>query len=391
MHHPDNTRRSNALELSISPPRSADRADEIAATHARRVGVAAVDLPGVRATVAESAERALPARVAPLRSALHAACLLVSLGAVCESTSACIQEDLDASGAVDGVDLGLLLAAWGPTSGRAAADLDGTGVVDAADLGLLLGAWGDVPRAACLAITAVSPASGSVGSEITLTGTFPDADLLDYALVAVSNDGVVIPFDVIGLNGDSLTARVGSVPAGTTSATFVIALGAGNSVPSDRLPSGFDYTAPVWVWNWESDPVTSSVEFQFDSPPAPIDGTFFGSISQTGLVVAVNGECAANSGFEIWIHARHESSGAEDPFAAVALHVPKATLQQGQDALSCAEALCTLIDSVYLAQSPAPIDADCTVQLSADGFALGSYVDRVSVNSGAFVVRATPP
>lgn len=331
--------------------------------------------------------RSQAARLSMIRAATFAACLLAFAG----PTAACIQEDLDASGAVDGADLGLLLAQWGPAGARGAADLDDNGVVDAADLGLLLAAWGDIPPVACLAIDSVSPPSGAVGSGITLTGTFPDPDLLDYSLVAVSAEGVVVPFEVIGLSRDSLTARVGPSPAGTTSATFVIALGCGNPVPVDRLPGGFDYsTDPVWVWTWESEPVTSSVEFHFDAPAAPaapIMGTFFGSISESGLVVTVTGDCAANTTFDIWIHARHESSGAGDPFAAVALHVPQAKLQQGQDALSCAEALCNLINTVYLSQSPKPIDGDCTIQTTSDGFMLGSYVDAIEVNSGAFVVR----
>ncbi|MCH2160797.1 MAG: hypothetical protein MK085_02870, partial [Phycisphaerales bacterium] len=51
--------------------------------------------------------------------------------------------DLNADGAVDGADLGLLLAEWG--SGRSIADLNRDGAVDGADLGLLLGAYGACP------------------------------------------------------------------------------------------------------------------------------------------------------------------------------------------------------------------------------------------------------
>ncbi|MFO0873876.1 MAG: DUF642 domain-containing protein [Phycisphaerales bacterium] len=47
--------------------------------------------------------------------------------------------DLNADGAVDGADLGILLAAWG--SFDPIADLNHDGVVDGADLGLLLSAW----------------------------------------------------------------------------------------------------------------------------------------------------------------------------------------------------------------------------------------------------------
>jgi len=50
--------------------------------------------------------------------------------------------DLDGDGAVNGVDLGLLLASWGACPPPpCAADLNNDGVVDAADLGLLLAGW----------------------------------------------------------------------------------------------------------------------------------------------------------------------------------------------------------------------------------------------------------
>jgi hypothetical protein len=46
--------------------------------------------------------------------------------------------DLDDDGAVNGADVGLLLAAWGTP----AADVDGDGTTDGADLGLVIAAWG---------------------------------------------------------------------------------------------------------------------------------------------------------------------------------------------------------------------------------------------------------
>jgi dienelactone hydrolase len=47
--------------------------------------------------------------------------------------------DFNDDGVVDGADLGVLLAAWGP--GPSPADLNEDGVVDGADLGMLLAAW----------------------------------------------------------------------------------------------------------------------------------------------------------------------------------------------------------------------------------------------------------
>ncbi len=52
--------------------------------------------------------------------------------------------DLNGDGVVDGADLTILLAAWGPcpTKGACNADLDGNGAIDGADLATLLAAWG---------------------------------------------------------------------------------------------------------------------------------------------------------------------------------------------------------------------------------------------------------
>ena len=51
-----------------------------------------------------------------------------------------LEGDLDLDGDVDGADLGLLLASWGPCDG-CSADLNLDGLVDGADLGLLLANW----------------------------------------------------------------------------------------------------------------------------------------------------------------------------------------------------------------------------------------------------------
>lgn len=52
-------------------------------------------------------------------------------------------QDLTGDGQIDGADLGVLLAAWGPCGDCCNADLNGDGTVDGADLGMLLGLWSD--------------------------------------------------------------------------------------------------------------------------------------------------------------------------------------------------------------------------------------------------------
>jgi hypothetical protein len=54
-----------------------------------------------------------------------------------------IAGDLNHDGAVDGIDLGMLLGQWGACAGNCCtADLNGDGQVNGADLGALLGGWG---------------------------------------------------------------------------------------------------------------------------------------------------------------------------------------------------------------------------------------------------------
>jgi hypothetical protein len=56
----------------------------------------------------------------------------------------CAAADLDASGAVNGVDLAIILNTWGTAGGKyPQADIDRDGVVGGTDLALILGAWGE--------------------------------------------------------------------------------------------------------------------------------------------------------------------------------------------------------------------------------------------------------
>lgn len=65
---------------------------------------------------------------------------VVDLGAYETQPAGCLPADFDCDGDIDGDDLGVLLASWGPCAG-CEADLDGDGAVSGADLGILLGAW----------------------------------------------------------------------------------------------------------------------------------------------------------------------------------------------------------------------------------------------------------
>lgn len=54
--------------------------------------------------------------------------------------------DIDGDGVVGGLDLAMLLAAWGPCgAGACVADLNGSGTVDGLDLAVILSGWGNCP------------------------------------------------------------------------------------------------------------------------------------------------------------------------------------------------------------------------------------------------------
>ena len=57
----------------------------------------------------------------------------------------CCAGDISHNGQVDGIDLGILLAQWGPCKNDCAADITGDGLVDGADLGILLHDWAHCP------------------------------------------------------------------------------------------------------------------------------------------------------------------------------------------------------------------------------------------------------
>ena len=73
--------------------------------------------------------------------------------------------DIAVDGRVDGGDLGVLLANWGPVTSTAlsqACDLDGNGVVNGGDLGLLLANWGACPAPTWATILEFQPDPAAV-------------------------------------------------------------------------------------------------------------------------------------------------------------------------------------------------------------------------------------
>jgi predicted dienelactone hydrolase len=70
------------------------------------------------------------------------ATVVAALSCLAPAAASCPPGNLDGNDAIDGADLGLLLAQWG---GPGTGDLNGDNAVDGLDLGLLLSAWGPCP------------------------------------------------------------------------------------------------------------------------------------------------------------------------------------------------------------------------------------------------------
>jgi formylglycine-generating enzyme required for sulfatase activity len=153
--------------------------------------------------------------------------------------------DLVPDGRVDGGDLGVLLAYWGPTNGSTfslASDINQDGFVDGSDLGMLLGGWGTCSPV----VTSVSPSTGVPigGTSVTISGGYFGG------VTAVRFGGAPAASFTI----TSSTQIRAITPPGALGAVDVeVSSPAGNSV----LPSSFTYATvavPAWATLVESFP-----------------------------------------------------------------------------------------------------------------------------------------
>jgi hypothetical protein len=104
--------------------------DELVAAYGGASGGSRIDL----ASVGLAAARFVRIRTAP------DAPFVPEVDAIVAVRPAGAAGDLDGDGSVNGLDLGILLGAWGPC-GTCASDMNGDGSVDGLDLGSLLGGW----------------------------------------------------------------------------------------------------------------------------------------------------------------------------------------------------------------------------------------------------------
>ncbi len=86
------------------------------------------------------------------RKAALASCTIAIAALAAPAAADCpCPADLNGNSTVNGVDLEMMLSAWGPASpARPSADINQDGIVDANDLALLLDAWGECPESTVL-------------------------------------------------------------------------------------------------------------------------------------------------------------------------------------------------------------------------------------------------
>lgn len=154
--------------------------------------------------------------------------LLLALGPTANfSALAQCPGDVVPTGNVNAVDLGEMLATWGPCGG-CPADINESGAVDGADLGVLLTAWGPCPPV----VTTVTPTSGSTlgGTSVTINGQY-------FSSFAQVRFGAIPASSVQYVSATQLIAVAPPSPAGWVDLTVTTT---GDAV----RPNAFNYISP---------------------------------------------------------------------------------------------------------------------------------------------------
>jgi len=306
------------------------------------------------------------------------------------SAAGCIPEDLNGDGVVDGADLGILLESWGRAG---IADFNNDGVVDGADLGILLEAWGDVPPSACLRVDAVVPTSAAPGDTVTILGTFPDPDPLNYCAVALDENGGVIPFRVIEAAPDALTVLVEPYAPDVGQGTVMVGLGNGWTGGGTIMVD--DWQMPTGYWSWAADgPGVEGQDVVFDPihAAAGVGTIYYGSLVNGELCVTIDGDCPAGTLFRIWPRAHHYGDGTpDDPYVGYDCLIPCLEIQADLSAFDCALAICAAIEAAYLAHQPNPIVINCTVTQTPTGVKLTLSLPGLTIDWGMFNIEVLPP
>jgi formylglycine-generating enzyme required for sulfatase activity len=151
--------------------------------------------------------------------------------------------DLDQNGTVNGADLSVLLAQWGPCEPGfdCTGDLTGDSIVDGADLSTLLAEWGST---CSVVIESVSPPSGPLagGTEITITGQ----QLGGVQSVTI---GGVPATNVVSV--DTSTITVVTPPSKSQGPKDVVVT---TTASSATLTDGFVYSPLAWALPLEFEP-----------------------------------------------------------------------------------------------------------------------------------------
>lgn len=297
--------------------------------------------------------------------------------------------DLNGSGLVDGADLGVLLAAWGPAVEGEPADIDGNGVVNGADLGVLLAAWGN-SLVDCIEVESIAPAEAAEGETVILEGSFPDPNPLNYCAVALTRENDVIPFEVIGVTPTALTCVVGPSRPGIGPGLIMVGLGVG-STGGAEYPVGTVGSKDAWSWSASGPGESYDVEFTpIDpspaGPPGAITGSFFGDLVGGELCVTISGDCPPGTTFQIIPRAHHFGDGTPgDPYVGYDCQIPCLEVG-GVDEFNCAQLICQAIEAVYLAHHPDPIVIDCSATSVPDGTKLTLALPGLSIDWGMFTI-----
>ena len=178
----------------------------------------------------------------------------------------CCVGDIRTDGAVNGADLGTLLAYWGPVTSGAfsiASDLNNDGLIDGSDLGVLLAYWGDCPTA-----------NASVWS--TLLETQPDPTVVTDAALRAAIVATGLPWRVrdTATQIEMLLVPPGTFQMGCTASNLSVCNDDENPTHSVTLTQAFylgryELTQGQWVATLGSNP--SNFQGYPDSVNRPVE------------------------------------------------------------------------------------------------------------------------
>lgn len=315
--------------------------------------------------------------------------LLLALSSAAWADGGCLSADLNGDGSVNGIDIAIILGAWGDPNPLV--DLSGNGTVDGADLAIVLGGWSPPGISSCVELTEVDPASAPSGAEIKLTGTFPAAELKNYSIVGLAPAGP-LPMKASVVTSRSIAGKTGPVPTAQF-CTLVAEIGTGSLEPVTAPIVGATIGSNNWSWSTKAPPPEIGLPFEALPPEQPFpSGTAFGVLDAGVLKLTSEVDLPAETRLRVWVRAHHEPTALlGGSYVGYDARIPCLSLLEPTTSIGAATAVAAAIEAVFAAHAPNPISVVCTARdLGAGTAQLTLVVPGLPTTAGFLIVEVIP-